>query len=783
MHRLLCLMLVLCACDRSAASDNRLVNGDFENALQGWTKAWSRTQGVKAARDEQVRHNGQAAVRIEHTNSQDWSLAQEKRFDVKPGEIYELSGWLRAQGEGEIMLSVTLYDAKKEALDWIYGGRDLRGASDWRLVQSRFVIPPDAAAILPRLTGHGSLTAWADDLALRRVGQIDMSQAEKLPAAISKRNRAIEATFHPADGTISLRDLRCGAAWSQRPEKRCYVLNAKATDQGIVATLLEPASVSEIAISLQLDGDKPELVVELSGQGPMSRLSYPHPVVSPAKSWLIMPVNEGIAYPVDDEALRPMRYHLYGGHGLCMAWYGVTDLNHGLMTLVETPDDAAVNVPRLDGRLHLAPEWEPQRGEFGSVRRLRYVAFDQGGYVAMAKRHRAHAQAQGLLKTLAQKRAENPNVDLLVGAVNVWAFGVDGTKLCPEMQSLGIQRILWSAGGKTEQLQKLNAMQDVLTSRYDIYQDCMDPANFPKLKHVHGDWTSDGWPKNIMLDAQGNWIRGWRVDGREGEPYWCGVLCDRLAPDYARRRIAAELKEKPYRCRFIDTTTASPWRECYASDHPLTRSESKRWKMELLDVVSREFKLVTGCETGHEASVPYLHYFEGMLSLGPYRVKDSGRRMADVVDEVPEQVAKFQTGHYYRLPLWELVYHDCTVAQWYWGDYNNKLPKLWDRRDLWNALYGTSPMFLFVRKVWEENRERFAKSYQTATPVARATGYSEMLSHAWLNEDHSVQQTRFANEVVVTVNFGDQAYRMADGATLAPMSHRVEGMDKGKRSP
>ena len=169
-------------------------------------------------------------------------------------------------------------------------------------------------------------------------------------------------------------------------------------------------------------------------------------------------------------------------------------------------------------------------------------------------------------------------------------------------------------------------------------------------------------------------------------------------PDYARRRIADELKTKPYRCRFIDTTTASPWRECYSPDHPLTRTESKRWKMELLDVVSREFKLVTGCETGHEASVPYLHYFEGMLSLGPYRVKDAGRRMAEVVDDVPEQIAKFQTGHYYRLPLWELVYHDCTVAQWYWGDYNNKLPKVWDRRDLWNALYGTPPMFLFVRK-------------------------------------------------------------------------------------
>jgi hypothetical protein len=175
-----------------------------------------------------------------------------------------------------------------------------------------------------------------------------------------------------------------------------------------------------------------------------------------------------------------------------MAWYGVTDLACGLMTLVETPDDADVNVPRIDGRLHLAPEWEPQKGEFGDTRRLRYVAFDRGGYVAMAKRHREHAKKTGLFKTLEEKRKENPNVDLLIGAVNVWALGMDGVKLCQEMQSLGIKRILWSAGGKAEQLEALNKIDGVLSSRYDVYQDCMDPANFPKLHDVHKDWTSEG---------------------------------------------------------------------------------------------------------------------------------------------------------------------------------------------------------------------------------------------------------------------------------------------------
>jgi hypothetical protein len=266
------------------------------------------------------------------------------------------------------------------------------------------------------------------------------------------------------------------------------------------------------------------------------------------------------------------------------------------------------------------------------------------------------------------------------------------------------------------------------------------------------------------------------VQDKQGQWHSCAVLCDRQALAYARRRIPAELKTHPYLCRFIDTTTAAPWNECYAPDHPMTRSESRRFKMDLLKYVSRECGLVTGSETGHDAAVPVVHYFEGMLSLGPYRVHDSGRDMAKIVDEVPEQVARFQTGHFYRLPLWELVYHDCVVAQWYWGDYNNKLPKVWARRDLWNALYGTPPMFMFNRELWKRERDRFVRSYQIATPVARATGYSEMLSHRWLTDDHAVQETRFANGVTVTVNFGDRPYRLADGKELPAMGHRFEGM-------
>jgi len=172
--------------------------------------------------------------------------------------------------------------------------------------------------------------------------------------------------------------------------------------------------------------------------------------------------------------------------------------------------------------------------------------------------------------------------------------------------------------------------------------------------------------------------------------------------------------------------------------------------------------------------VPYLHYFEGMLSLGPYRVPDAGRDMARIWTNAPERVVKFQLGHEYRLPLWELVYHDCVVAQWYWGDYNNKLPMLWDKRDLFNLLYATPPMFMFNRDLWQKNRSRFVQSYETICPNVRDLGYNEMTGHRFLTPDRGVQQTTFANGTRITVNFGNAPYQLSSGITVSPLGYHVE---------
>jgi len=595
---------------------------------------------------------------------------------------------------------------------------------------------------------------------------------------LSVGNTAISVTVDTDDGTMSVTDKRTGLTWRQKALVKGRVTDASQASDGIEMTWRQPGLNLDVRVKLRLDADKPEFTVELSAEGSLtSALSFPHPFVTEAGTYLLVPMNEGISYPVDDETIKPRWLAAYGGHGICMAFWGVTDGQRGQMTIIETPDDMSIYMQRADGKLCIEPKWESQKGNFGYARKLRYVFFDKGGHVAICKRYRLHAEQTGKLKTLEEKRRENPNVDLLIGAVNIWCWENDALTIVREARSLGINRILWSNRKPPEVIKAMNEMDGVLTSRYDIYQDLMDPQIVKeKLRGQHPDWTQAGWPDDLMLDQKSNRREGWRVKGTDGQMYPCGVLCDRQAIKHAEQRVPAELKTHPYRCRFIDTTTASPWRECYHPDHPMTRGDSRHWKMELLRYMSERMKLVTGSETGHDAAVPYVHYFEGMMSLGPYRVPDAGRNMRKIWDEVPEQVAKFQLGHKYRLPLWELVYHDCVVAQWYWGDYNNKLPTLWQKRDLFNILYGTAPMFMFDSRLWERNKDRFAQSYKNICDVTRAVGYAEMTDHRFLTPDRNVQQTKFANGITVTVNFGEKPYRLSEGKEIEPMSYHVAGM-------
>ena len=77
----------------------------------------------------------------------------------------------------------------------------------------------------------------------------------------------------------------------------------------------------------------------------------------------------------------------------------------------------------------------------------------------------------------------------------------------------------------------------------------------------------------------------------------------------------------------------------------------------------------------------------------------------------------------------------------------------WRKRDCFNALYGTAPMYIFDYAQWKERKAEFVESWKRVGEIARSTGFSEMVSHRALNAERTLQETRFANGTVVAVDF------------------------------
>lgn len=752
------------------------------------SRKWSNTQGALiVSSDEKILYDGKPSMRIEHTSDLDWTVFNDE-IPVKAGEIYELSYYIKKNDSAPVNMSVAVRNGK-EVIDWIYGEAHQNSPTDWKKVSNKFVVSEEMSSIQARLVGSGKGICWIAGAEMKKAGTLNLESNKNI---YKLENDFLKVSFLAADGSFSVLDKRTGRLWEQKTGVS-FCGSVKKSDRSITFSLIGFRSYSEYEVTLELERDLPELIVTIDKkdkQAPMAELQYPLPFFSKLGDRLVIPMNEGISYPVEEEKTGLGSLIFYGGHGLCMSFYSVMEDKTGpiggagYMGLVETGDDASASFPRYkngQGKelMTAAVNWIGQKKVFGYKRSLRLIFFDKGSHVAVCKRYREYAKKIGKYLPFTEKIKKNPNlkdgIDRLVGAANIWYFGGDHSRQIDTMRSLGMKNMLWSSSSTAEIIDKVNKLPGMLSSRYDIYQDVTDPS---RLAEVGGGWT-DPFPKDInWTSPAGDWRKGWGVrpkgDVKKEKPFiYCAVICDKKALPYADKRIGNELKVKHYKARFIDTTVAAPWFECWHPDHPMTRTDSRIWKMKLLALLGERFNLVCGSETGHDASVPYCDFYEGMMSLGMYRVPDSGRDLVDIWNDPPERVRRFQLGEKFRLPLWELVYHDCTVSYWYWGDYNNKLPSLWDKRDLFNALYGVPPMYLFVHDFWVKNKDRFIKSYQVAQPVSRLTGYAQMLDHQILTKDRSVQKTIFSNGVEVTVNFGDQSFKCSDGFVLEAGKSRI----------
>lgn len=433
---------------------------------------------------------------------------------------------------------------------------------------------------------------------------------------------------------------------------------------------------NEVRIEIQEESNKP------------IGFQYPTYFITQYSDSIIIPHGEGMVIPANQNLDLNLFMSGATGHGVCMSFYAAARYENenigkeGYIVIIETPDDVSVQMTKENQcQYHIVyPYWHSQKELFGYNRKLRMVFFPDGGHVKAAKIYRDYSIETGKLVTFEQKAAKYPALKetykMMQGAPNIWIW-YDYQRIYDEIKNVyKWTNILASeTDGTTVDWAKRNG---IVPSRYDIYQDAVDPALKSQFDW-NRDWVDDAYANDeLVLNKDGSRRQGWGVYPKNGgNMIYAGVVSDKYWPKYMKKKINNEMTNGIKRLsRFIDTATASDWYEDYHANHPSNRSLSKHQRYVTLNTLHEDYGLIVGSETGHDMAVGACDYFEGMMSLPMFRTNDPGRNMENIVYNPEERAVKYQVGERYRVPLWELVYHDCVIAYWYWGDYNNKMPTL-----------------------------------------------------------------------------------------------------------
>ncbi|MBQ0101736.1 MAG: hypothetical protein KBT31_02960, partial [Firmicutes bacterium] len=533
---------------------------------------------------------------------------------------------------------------------------------------------------------------------------------------------------------------------------------------------------------------------------------YPPAFDAKAGQTHILPYNEGVAIDADDPNDDVSLYEPWKGYNcgfIDMSFWGLTDgkRDRYVMTAVETSQDFCLRFHRDgDGLFRTYMYFEPQKSHWGYDRIVRF-SVGCGGATDMAKKYRSLVEKRGFVRTLKEKAKAVPNVDRMIGAADTWVFNSDAMyklydknakysrptdeqyaerrRVADDMKKRGIDRVMWSIFDENLDSETLEYVKSkgYLTTVYEVFADVIQRPMVSLMTEARVKRCESRlsyWPDGIAVDKDGCLMKAWQLMGKDGRYYYQSRMCDEKCVDLALERIPSMLEKYKLDGWFLDVVYGTAF-ECYSPEHPTTRTQSMDAKRRLTKLIE-ELGLVCGTEIGREDGVPYVVYNEGMLSINEWRANQAGRRMATVyeLDEIDDVVKKYSLGYRYRVPLWELVFHDCMISYWYWGDSHNCCPDLMPLRDLFLNLYGLPPLFSFSVDNWDRLADKIERSYKNTSPLAKEVGYEKMTSFEYLSDDFSVQRTAFSNGVRVTVNFGDDDFTLAAGRIVPAKGKIVE---------
>ena len=133
----------------------------------------------------------------------------------------------------------------------------------------------------------------------------------------------------------------------------------------------------------------------------------------------------------------------------------------------------------------------------------------------------------------------------------------------------------------------------------------------------------------------------------------------------------------------------------------------------------------------------------------------------------------------FRLPLYEIVFHDSVVSTHQWANGSLKYSNVLDTVALTELLYMVPPLYHMNLDEFEKHREIMKRHYDFFSPLHRKVGFAQMTDFIWLSADRMLQCAVFGEQVEIVANFSQELRRYQE-LEIPARSVLAKWMEDGK---
>ena len=327
-----------------------------------------------------------------------------------------------------------------------------------------------------------------------------------------------------------------------------------------------------------------------------------------------------------------------------------------------------------------------------------------------------------------------------------------------------------------------------LIGPYDSYHSIHHPNEKDTWETAQFDLSL--YETGAIVNADGTKNRGFKKKGYHLSPL--------VARPYVEDRVNGIVAQMPtdFNTWFIDCDAYGELFDDYSPSHPATQLDGMNARLARIAWIRDTHKMVVGSEGGAAYSASTLHFAHGMTlpvigwgdpdmkeKTSPYYVGGYWPPEAPAIHIKQVPLKPNYLYHYYdprfRLPLYQIVFHDSVVTTNHWGSGSLKFENAIETLALLELLYNVPPLYHLNMAEFSKHKAWIQRHYAFFSPLHRHIGGQAMTDFEWLTDNRQVQRTEFEDTVELFANFGTEPFAYKD-VVIPGKSVVARWIDTGK---